>query len=173
MKQKNENPTLITVGQVGAAHGVKGGLKIHSHTEPKDQILNYLPWHVKIGQQWQILKVKSAQPAGQYFIVYFENYTDRDQARLLTGAEIAIERDQLPKLAINEFYWQDLIGLSVVNLEGVNLGTVTSLIETGSNDVLIVKQDKKERLIPYLRDSFIKEIDLEKQLILVDWDPDF
>ncbi|MBI5448485.1 MAG: ribosome maturation factor RimM [Gammaproteobacteria bacterium] len=164
---------LIVVGRVGAVHGIRGAVIVHSYTSPPEQIFNYPSWQTQLGQRWQPLKICSQQAHGTAFIVRFDGYTDRDQAKLLTHAEIWVERSCLPSLPPDEFYWHDLIGLNVITLEGVQLGTVTSLLETGSNDVLIVEQDKKQHLIPYLRDTFIKEIDLNKKHILVDWDPEF
>ena len=165
--------TRLVMGKVGAAHGIKGALKIHSYTQPKEQLCHYLPWQLHIKQQWVPAKVITCQAHGPLLIAYFEGYTDRDQARLLTGTDIGITRNQLPPLPTGEFYWQDLIGLAVFNLEGVELGTVNSLIETGANDVLVVKQGKKERLIPYLPGQFVKQINLNTRRIDVDWDPDF
>lgn len=170
---KNEAPTLLVVGRVGSVHGVRGAIRIYSETEPPEQILEYQPWHIKINHQWTILKIKSHQFHGPTLVVQFEGYTDRDQSKLLTGAEIAVEPSLLPSLPEGEYYWKDLIGLTVINLEGTELGVVTSLMETGSNDVLVVEKDGKDRLIPYIRNDFIKEIDLAGKRIVVDWDPDF
>lgn len=92
----------------------------------------------------------------------------------MLGAEIAVDRVQLPELAKEEYYWAELIGLEVLNMAGETLGKVDHLLETGANDVLVVKtDDKQERLIPYVKGGVVKEIDLEKGCLRVDWDPDF
>ena len=96
----------------------------------------------------------------------------RDQAQALMGCEIAIRRDQLPVTAPGEYYWRDLQGLTVVTIEGELLGTVDHLIETGANDVLVVKGDR-ERLIPFVLNQVIVNVDLDKREIRVDWDKDF
>ena len=102
---------------------------------------------------------------------HFEK-NDRDQAEALAGAIIAIQREQLPELEDAEFYWADLIGLAVQTQEGVELGHVDHLFETGSNDVVVVKGDR-ERLIPFVMDQVIQSVDLESRLMVVDWDPEF
>jgi len=83
-----------------------------------------------------------------------------------------VPRSALPAAGEDEYYWSDLEGLRVETLEGVDLGTVDHLIETGANDVLIVRGDR-ERLIPFLRPSVVREIDLVAARIRVAWDPDF
>jgi 16S rRNA processing protein RimM len=103
---------------------------------------------------------------------------DRTQAEAFSGVDIAIRSVQRKSLAEGEYYWSDLIGLRVVNLEGLHYGVVDHLIETGANDVLVVKPtadslDQRERLIPYLPDQVLKKIDLVDRVIQVDWDADF
>jgi 16S rRNA processing protein RimM len=90
----------------------------------------------------------------------------------LIGCDIALYRQQLPELEAGDYYWSDLIGLRVLNLDGVDLGQVERLIETGANDVLVL-QGERERLIPYLKDQVIKQINLDDKVIQVDWDPEF
>ena len=88
------------------------------------------------------------------------------------GCEIGIRRDQLPATVSGEYYWHDLLGLKVVTVTGELLGTVDQLIETGANDVLVVGGDR-ERLIPFVLDKVIVNVDLDKAEIRVDWDKDF
>jgi 16S rRNA processing protein RimM len=88
------------------------------------------------------------------------------------GCEIGIRRDQLPGTAPGEYYWRDLQGLTVVTIKGELLGTVDHLIETGANDVLVVKGER-ERLIPFVLDQVIVNVDLEKREIQIDWDKGF
>ena len=102
---------------------------------------------------------------------------DRDSATALVGREIAVTRQQLPALDEGDYYWRDLLGLQVINLDDVTLGTVANLMETGANDVLVVEShsdgERQERLIPYIREQVIRHVDLEQGVIRVDWDPDF
>jgi 16S rRNA processing protein RimM len=109
---------------------------------------------------------------GKTIIAQLENINDREQAAGLLGYEAYISRAQLPELPDGEFYWSDLIGLDVENLEGVGLGTVDSLLETGANDVLVVK-GKREQAIPFIQGQVIKSIDLTEHKLVVDWDEDF
>jgi len=104
-------------------------------------------------------------------VVQFEGVEDRDAAALLTHSEIQVQRDQLPD-PDDGFYWADLIGLEVVTKESVRLGSVDSLMETGANDVLVVKGDR-ERLVPWIEGEVIVKVDLENRIITVDWDPEF
>ena len=88
------------------------------------------------------------------------------------GWDVYISHEQLPTLAQNEYYWADLIGLDVENLEGFQLGKVDSLIETGANDVLVVKGER-ELAVPFLQGQTVKSIDLAAGKMIVDWDADF
>lgn len=88
------------------------------------------------------------------------------------GWDIFITQDQLPKAAKGEYYWSELIGLQVETVDGVQLGAVDSLLETGANDVIIIKGER-ERVIPFLQGQTIIKVDLDAGKIIVDWDPDF
>jgi len=109
---------------------------------------------------------------GKGIVAHLQDCDDRDQAQVLMGYEIGIRRDQLPATAPGEYYWSDLQGLEVINLDGDALGTVDHLIETGANDVLVVKGDR-ERLIPFIREQVVISVDLDKGEIRVDWDKEF
>ncbi|MDF2867042.1 MAG: rRNA processing protein RimM [Gammaproteobacteria bacterium] len=162
----------VIVARVGAVYGVKGWLKIHSFTQPRENIFNYAPWFIKKQGIWQPIEVAEFAEHTTQMVILFADCNDRDAAQLYTGAEIAVERKQLPKLAKNEYYWSDLEGLTVINTEDIILGKVDYLFETGSNDVLVVKGDK-QYLIPFLLDQFILNIDLPNKIIQVAWDVEF
>jgi 16S rRNA processing protein RimM len=166
------DPKKLVVGKIGSVYGVRGWLKIFSDTKPKENILNYRPWQINIKGQWQICEVAESRLQEPNIIVRFADCVDREQARRYTGAEIAINREQLPHLPVHEYYWADLIGLAVITVDGVSLGHITTLIETGSNDVLVVQGDK-QRLIPYLLNDVVVEVDLAQKLMRVRWEPDF
>ena len=163
---------MIVLGRVSGLFGVKGWVKIHSHTAPREGILGYRTWYLKWPEGWRPCKLASGHPQGKGVVARLSGFDDRDQAATLVGLEIAVRREQLPKLAPGEYYWSDLEGLRVENLEGVDLGVVSHLFETGANDVLVVKGDR-ERLIPYTRGEAIQRVELESGRIVVDWDPDF
>ncbi|MCO7187001.1 ribosome maturation factor RimM [Pseudoalteromonas rubra] len=174
-----EKTSTIVVGKLGAPYGIKGWLKVHSFTDDPQGIFDFSPW--LIGQQgkWQTFEVSDWRRHSKGFIAKFANINDRDEAMALTNAEISVDVEQLPELPEGEFYWRDLIGMTVVTTKGYNLGHVDDLMETGSNDVLVVKANKKdafgqsERLIPFLTDSVVIEVKHEEREITVDWDPAF
>lgn len=164
---------IVGIGRFGSPYGIKGWIKVISYTDPIEQILSYLPWHiVKNGQNVVLTKVNGKQH-GKNMIVKLPSCSDRNEAMTYTNIEIFIERSQLPKLE-EGYYWVDLIGLSVVNQQGVSLGTVESIFATGSNDVLVVAGEGggKQHYIPYT-DHAVINVDLTKKQIEVDWDPDF
>ena len=163
---------LVLMGRIAGAYGIKGWVKVISDASPIDNILSYPVWRLARDGDWKDYKVLSGRTHGKGLVARLEGVDDRDEAQAMKGMSIAVERDQLPAAAQGEYYWVDLQGLSVHTLEGVDLGKVDHLFETGANDVLVVKGDK-ERLIPYISDQVIKSVDLQKGLMVVDWDPEF
>lgn len=165
---KLSNPVVL--GEVSAHYGVRGWVKVFSHTRPLENILNYPRWWLKMGGDWQEIEVAEGRVHGKGIVVRFDSVTSREQAALYLKAEIAVERDELPK--DDGYYWSDLAGLRVETLNGELLGTVDHLFETGANDVVVVRGDR-ERLIPWVRGEVIESVDLDAGLVRVDWDPDF
>jgi len=163
----------IQVGKVSGVYGVKGWVRIFSYTDPRDNILKYSPCYLKMGGKWVERAVLSGKQHGKGVVAQFSGCQTRDDAMALMDTAIAVRRGQLPELEANEFYWTDLVGLTVVTVEGVNLGEVVQLLKTGANDVLVVKSKDKERCIPYIRPDVIRSVSLQKKLIEVDWDPEF
>lgn len=172
------NNSYITIAVIGAALGIKGWVKVHSHTSPADNILNYQQlWLGNNKGEWQEVKVAASKAHGKGHALKLEHCNDRNQAETLRHCVLAIEKDSLPPLEVGEYYWHQLQGLQVINQSRQVFGVVSHLIETGSNDVLVVKAnadsiDNRERLLPY-RPEFIVAIDLDLQQIRVDWDADF
>lgn len=169
----------ITLGKMGAVYGIKGWLKIHSFTDEPDAILDYFPWSLKLGNNVQTVEITDWRKHNKGLIVKVAGIDDRDEAQALVGSEILTSEAALPELPQGDFYWRDLIGLSVVTNKGYDLGVVTDMMETGANDVLVVKANlndgfsKKERLIPYLFEQVIESVSIENKQICVDWDPGF
>jgi 16S rRNA processing protein RimM len=163
---------MIILGRISGLFGVKGWVKIYSHPSQREGILRYKTLYLKQDGSWQAFELAAGQAQGKGVVAKLAGYDDRDQAASLIGVDIAIKRDQLPPLQAGEYYWTDLEGLRVENLEGVDLGVVSHLFETGANDVLVVKGER-ERLIPYTQGMAVKEVDLQAGRILVDWDPEF
>ena len=167
---KKAEIAYITVGKVGSTYGVQGWLKIRTYTEFGASILNYTPWYLSSGDdKWNALDIEEGRIHGNGIIAKLAGFNTPEEARLLTGKTIAITRSQLPELEIDEYYWSDLEGLTVINSDGNVLGKVIYLIATGSNDVLVVKGDK-EHAIPYLPGKVVTSVDLNKQEIHVNWE---
>jgi len=163
---------FVVMGKVVGSHGIKGWLKIQPFTEEIKTLGKFSSWFFSKDEgEWNEFKVESSSIQGRTVLSKIEHINDRNDADKLRGFLIAINKIDLPALEKGKYYWSDLIGLEVVNQIGFNFGVIDSIMETGSNDVLVIK-DEKETLIPYL-DSVVLKVDLEKKNILVDWDENF
>ncbi|HEX9628358.1 MAG TPA: ribosome maturation factor RimM [Acidiferrobacterales bacterium] len=162
---------LVTMGQVVGVYGVRGWVKVYSHTREREGILAYRRWWLKLPDGWRRFEIEDGRRQGQGVVAQLQGVADRSQAAVLIGADIAVERRELPVLPEGQYYWAQLEGLTVRNLEGVELGTVSHLFVTGANDVLVVTGER-ERWIPYIPDV-IREVDLESGVLVADWDADF
>ncbi|MEA5444647.1 ribosome maturation factor RimM [Gammaproteobacteria bacterium AB-CW1] len=163
---------MVTLGRISGLFGVRGWVKIFSHTRPRESIVDFGTWYLKGRGGWEAITVLDGRRHGNGVVARLEGIEDRDQAAELLKRDVAVRREQLPPAEEGEYYWLDLIGLQVETLEGVELGRVTGLLETGANDVLVVKGDR-ERLLPFVQGQFIKTVDLSAKRMVVDWDPDF
>lgn len=168
----------MVLGKITAVYGIKGWVKIYSFTDPMENIFNYSPWQLNIGGSLQTVEVEASKRHGKGLIAKLVGVDDRDVARNFCGHEIFGDSSQLPELEEGEYYWNQLKNLLVYTESDQLLGKVSHLMETGANDVLVVKAtkdsiDQQERLLPYLPDQVIKEIDLETGTMRVDWDPEF
>ncbi len=174
---------FIVLGRVTSVYGIKGWVKVVSETEPVQGILDYKSWLIKTNNRdWSPVNLIASKRHGKGLVVQFEGSTDRDIAMTYCGASIGVTKSSLPSLDEGDFYWHQLEGLRVITESESGsellLGRVDHLMSTGSNDVLVVKScdgsiDKRERLLPYLLDQFVKSVDLDKGEIRVDWDPEF
>ncbi|MBM7037474.1 ribosome maturation factor RimM [Vibrio ulleungensis] len=176
MSEQNE---AIIVGKFGATYGIRGWLKVHSFTENPESIFEYSPWLVNQNGNWVEHKVESWKRHNKGYVCKLEGLDVRESAHLMVNFEISVNPAALPELSEDEFYWRELFGMKVVTTKGYDLGEVTDILETGSNDVLVVKANlkdafgQKERLIPFLEEQVIMNVDREAQRIEVDWDPGF
>jgi len=176
-------PDYILLGEISGVSGLKGWVKVFSHTSPRLQITEYKQWFLQAkgkdkSDSWQSINVKDGKAQGKNIIVLLEGVQYRDQAEALIGSKIAVNSNQLEKLSKGEYYWKDLIGLNVENTEGIKLGKIDWLFNTGSNDVITVKGrdangEREEHLIPYIMDDYVISISLGDSLMVVNWDPDF
>lgn len=189
-QQDDEVSDKVILGRITGVYGVQGWVKVFSYTDPMESIIDYSPWYIRAANRkkapWTELKLAAGKRHAKTVIVKPENCNDRDQAMTYIGSEIAIEQEQLAALkGKDEYYWRELFGLRVVNQQGIELGVVKTLMETGVNDVLVVVSEKeavaaegtevelKERLIPWTMNNAIIAVDMEQGVIEVDWDPDF
>lgn len=168
--------TLI-VGKIGAPYGVKGWVKITSYTDNIEGIFDYQPWFV--GNDGKECQIDHWRTHNKGVVAKLVGVETRDEAEAIKNLEISIKAEQLPQLADDEFYWRELVGMKVVTEQGYDLGVVKELFETGANDVMLVKANandafgQKERMLPYLYDQVIKEVNKESGTITVEWDPGF
>lgn len=168
---------LIVVGKIFSVHGVRGEVKVYSFTDPIDNLLQYRNWTLRregVVKQVELVKGRSTQ---KDLVAKLKGLDDRDEARLLSGYEICISRSLLPNLTDGDYYWYQLVGLSVINQDGQLFGKVDHLLETGANDVMVVKPcagslDDRERLLPYT-EQCVLAIDLAAGEMRVEWDADF
>jgi 16S rRNA processing protein RimM len=168
----NNQENWIVIARFGRPHGIKGFVTVHSFTEPRDNVLKYANWHAFINNKWQPIKLLRAEVQNKAIIAQIEGYPERELVTRLTNIEIAVQQAQLEELKPGEYYWHQLVGMNVINREGELFGKVIEIIPTGANDVLVVEGNKRH-LIPYLLGKFILNIDINQQLITVDWDMDF
>ena len=164
---------MVIMGRVASAHGIRGWVKIQPFTEHLDSLLDYESWWIGPEQgPWREVAVKQCEVHSKTLAAQLPDCPDRTAAEKLKGLLIAVPRSSLPEQDEDEYYWSDLIGLSVVNEAGMALGTVKNLLETGANDVLSVQGDSGEILIPFVA-SAIKQVDLKNRTIHVDWSADY
>lgn len=161
----------MSLGRITGAFGVRGEIRIESWTDPPSSIFRYQPWSLVRGEQAMQLAGVRGKAHGDSLVACVPGLVDRDAAAQMAGWEIRVARSALPPPKAGEYYWVDLQGLDVVNVEGVALGSVDSLFDTGANLVLVVRGDR-ERLIPFVH-PHLQSVDMSARLIVVDWDADF
>ena len=159
------------LGRITGAFGVRGWVKVFSYTEPREALLDYGGWLLGRNGNWQPADVAEGQRHGKTVIVRLSGVDDRDQAEALRGTEIAVPRDALPALDKDRYYWSDLQGLRVVNKDGVELGRIDYMLETGADDVMVVNGEQ-EVLIPFAVPRVVLDVDLQEGQVVVDWEWD-
>lgn len=174
----------VTVGKLTSVYGIKGWVKVHSYTDPAENIFAFSPW-LLVGSEGnhsiKTVVIDDHRVHGKGFVAHIKGVNDRDEAALLCQQMITVDMGELPQLPDGEYYWQQLTGLRVFSSYGGNatvlLGEISSLMETGANDILVVAPcensiDQRERLLPYV-DAHVLKVDLAAGNMLVDWDPEF
>jgi 16S rRNA processing protein RimM len=163
---------LVTLGRISGTYGVRGWVKVHSYTEPRANIVGFAAWIVRQRGGERTVEVEDGRAQGANVVAKLRGVDDRDEARELIGAEVAVERSALPKCEPGEYYWTDLEGLAVVTPAGEALGTVDHLLATGGHDVLVLA-GRPRRMIPFVRGAVIRSVDLETGVIVADWSAEF
>ena len=162
----------VILGRIGAPHGVRGRVRVQSYARPPESILEFRQWWLDAGDDWHVRTHSGAEVRANGIVVSLEGCDSREAAAALRHAAIAVPRSELPTPEPDEYYWFDLVGLQVETTEGVSLGQVDHLFETGANDVLVVRGER-ERLIPWVQGRFVQSVDIAAGRIVVDWDPEF
>jgi 16S rRNA processing protein RimM len=164
----DEASALIQLGIVGAPFGVRGWVKLRSHTDPPERLLEHR--NLQIGRQgaWRTYRIEASGRSGGALTVKLAGVEDRDQATALRGAEIRVPRAELPRSDAKEFYRADLIGCEVVNLAGTSLGVVQHFVETPAQVLMVVRGDK-EYWVPAVP-PHLRRADLQARRVVVDWD---
>lgn len=165
----------VVVGKIGAPNGVKGWFKVHSFTNPPANLFTY-PLLIETHKEgWRSVEFEAFREHGDGFVAKLAEINDRDQAALITNAQLGVTREDLPEIDTEEgeFYWADLLGLTVYNQDDIELGQLADIMVTGANDVMVVQGKKKQHLIPLVLEIYILDVDLEAKRMRVHWDPEF
>ncbi|QMT31374.1 ribosome maturation factor RimM [Alysiella filiformis] len=162
----------VAMGYIKGAFGVKGWLKVQPSTEYTDSLLDYPQWRLSKGKDVQMVEIEAGKAAGDELQVKFSHVNDRDVAALLRGYTIEIPRESFAETEEDEYYWADLVGMNVINREQIALGEVVKLMETGAHDVLVVRGEHGEKLIPFVS-QYIDEVQKAQKIIIADWGLDY
>ena len=162
---------MVVVGRISGPHGVSGLLRVVSFTDPAENLLSYAPWSLLRNGTWhQVSAVPDAtRRYDRGFLCRVDGVTDRESGAALRGVLVGVPETALPEPETDEYYWRDLIGLDVVSVAGDRVGRVENLMATGANDALIVRDGEAESLIPFIG-PVIKDVDLGRSVIVVDWE---
>jgi 16S rRNA processing protein RimM len=168
----------IRLGSINGRHGVKGWVKVYSYTDPLENIFEYSPLILRKDGLEKHITILNGKISGKRLIAQIEGVETWEHAEKLIGYDVYAERESMPKLEQGQFYWFQLEGLLVENQDAVILGKIDHMLETGANDVMALKPidisvDNEERLIPYSTSVIVKEVDLIKGKIVVDWEVDY
>ena len=163
--------STVVMGSIGAPYGVQGWVKINSFADPKENIFDY-PWALQKAGAWQPVQVEQFRAHAGGYVAKLADIADRDQAALITNCKIGVAREELPDLAADQYYWNDLIGLRVCNQDDVELGEVVEIFATGANDVLVIRGQDKDHLVPLVFDDYVLQVDLDALQMRVQWDPE-
>jgi 16S rRNA processing protein RimM len=165
-------PRLVEVGRLGAAHGVRGWLRVQSYTDPPQRLFEWRRWLLRPenGAAREVTLMES-RPQGNGWIAKLEGIEERDAASRLAGQMVLVDRAELPPTQGREFYRADLVGFEVKNLEGALLGVVVHFIDTPGNAVMVIR-GAREYLVPVTA-QHLRQIGAGDRTLIVDWPEDF
>ena len=167
----SQDSDWVVMGRVAAPFGIKGWVKVQTFSEDPGTLMDFASWRIGRGAEQKHYTVETIHDHSNTLVAKLVGVDDRDKAYALRGQEISVARSALAPPEENEFFWSDLIGLTAVNREGVELGKVDSLMETGAQDVLVIK-GTREHLIPFIA-QFVGKVDVAGGQIEVDWGEDY
>jgi 16S rRNA processing protein RimM len=161
---------VVVVGRIAGAFGVRGWVRVQSFTDPPENLLEYDPWLLESSDGWRPAGRQQARSQSQGLVAELRGVQDRDAAEALKGVLIGVPSSSLPGTGSDEYYWRDLIGLSVLDLDGEPLGRVVEMLATGANDVMVVALEPggERELIPFDR-RYVPEVNLAGGFVRVDW----
>ena len=173
----------IEVGRIADAWGIKGWVRILPHSATPEALFSSKRWYLlptergpKAFSGTVLLRVQEAREHGGGVVACSADIPDRNAAEALKGSRIFVPRSSFPSTEDDEYYWVDLLGLDVVNREGLAMGTVKDLLSTGAQTVLVIAYDEDgkpaERMIPFVS-AHVDSVDLPGRRITVDWQPDY
>jgi 16S rRNA processing protein RimM len=169
---------LAQVGYVAGAYGLRGGIRITPFSPDADALLNVKTWWLD-KPSLRPVSVRTAKFHSGDVVATLVDLEDRDAAEALKGASVQVSRREFPALPEDEYYWSDLIGMDVVNLQGEALGKVADMMHNGAQSILRITpvpdpsvEKAQERLVPFV-DQFVKTVDLEAKKLTVDWGLDY
>ena len=168
-EKMTEDDRRVVLGRISGIYGVRGWVKLHSYTEPREAILDYGDCLLREGDVWRAARILDGRKHGKGVVAHIAGIETRDDASERIGAQIAVRREQMPEPGDGHYYWADLEGMDVIDRHGQTLGSVDHLLATGSNDVLVVRGDK-EILVPFVVGTVILDVNLESGEIHVDWE---
>jgi 16S rRNA processing protein RimM len=160
----------VVLGRIGAPFGVRGWVKVQSYTDPPEGIVGYATWELVRSGSLGRRAVMEWQRAGGGVAVRFDGVDSREAAQALTGADVCVNRAELPAPPPGEYYWHDLVGLAAFDRSGTALGRVSGILELPAHPVLVLEGDR-ERLVPLVRERLVS-VDLEAGRLTLDWHPD-
>ena len=168
---------MIVLGRIIGPFGIQGWVKLHPFGDEPDAWCEMPQWWLAAEPsdepgRWMPYVLQEASPHGKGLIAKFAGIDGRDAAEAIDGLYIGAPREALPKTAADEYYWADLVGLDVVNMQGERLGRVSGLISSGAHEVLCMRDGERERLLPFVA-QVMRSIDVQGGVIRVDWGADW